>query len=165
MKKREVNIVLMSTLSACILIGCRVPAPTYGTDKAVSLQFVDDIVKLVPSSSTDNNQPVMKRRPQLVYPEPNARAVLPLPQADNTEDSPQLNVKQQRKRFLFHRQATGEEYVNYQRDLSEPPLVYRQPAKTAPVGQKGQDESVKERKRKRAARKAGSGEKKSLWPF
>ncbi|AQX30142.1 hypothetical protein [Bartonella schoenbuchensis] len=166
MKKREVKIVLMSTLSVCfILTGCRVPAPTYGTDKAVSLQFVDDIVSLVPSSSTDNNQPVMKQRPELVYPGPDSRAVLPPPQADSVGGSPQVNVKKRRKKYLFRRQAAGEGNVNYQRDLSEPPLIYRQPAKTAPVGQKGYDESVKERKRKRAARQAKSGDKKSLWPF
>ncbi|EJF91819.1 hypothetical protein [Bartonella melophagi] len=166
MKKREVKIMLISTFGVCfILTGCRVPAPTYGTDKVVSLQFIDDIVSLVPSSSTDNNQPVMKQRPQLVYPEPNSQAVLPPPQADNVGDTPQVNVKKRRKKSLFSRQAAGEGYVNYQRDLSEPPLIYRQPAKTAPVGQKGQDESVKERKRKRAARKAKSGDKKSLWPF
>nr|CBI81705.1 conserved hypothetical protein [Bartonella schoenbuchensis R1] len=141
------------------------PAPTYGTDKAVSLQFVDDIVSLVPSSSTDNNQPVMKQRPELVYPGPDSRAVLPPPQADSVGGSPQVNVKKRRKKYLFRRQAAGEGNVNYQRDLSEPPLIYRQPAKTAPVGQKGYDESVKERKRKRAARQAKSGDKKSLWPF
>ncbi|WP_236824118.1 hypothetical protein [Bartonella sp. WD16.2] len=147
------------------MAGCHLSAPTYGTDKAVSLQFVDDIVNLVPSNSTDNNQPIMKPRPQLIYPEPNSHAVLPPPQEDSVGNSPQVNVKQRRKKYLFRRQAASEGYINYQRDLSEPPLIYRQPAETAPVGQKGFDESVKERKRKRAARKAKSGDKKSLWPF
>lgn len=42
------------------------------------------------------------------------------------------------------------------RYLSEPPLAYRQPAATAPVGELGEDEAVKERARKKAAGKKGS---------
>ncbi|KTR03902.1 hypothetical protein NS365_17230 [Aureimonas ureilytica] len=47
--------------------------------------------------------------------------------------------------------------------LSEPPLTYRQPAATAPVGDPGEDEEVKERRAKgttSVASKLGS-----LWPF
>lgn len=40
--------------------------------------------------------------------------------------------------------------------LSEPPLVYRQPAPTAPVNDIGEDEYKKERRAKAAARKKGS---------
>jgi hypothetical protein len=39
--------------------------------------------------------------------------------------------------------------------LSEPPLTYRQPAETAPVNEIGDDESVKERRIKRMAKKGG----------
>ncbi len=52
------------------------------------------------------------------------------------------------------------------RYLSEPPLDYRQPSATAPVGEIGEDEVKKERRMKAAARKAGGGSKWSdLWPF
>lgn len=46
------------------------------------------------------------------------------------------------------------------RYLSEPPLEYRAPAETAPVGDVGVDEAKKERERKAAARKKGG---KSNW--
>lgn len=49
------------------------------------------------------------------------------------------------------------------RYLSEPPLAYRQPAATAPVGVPGDDEEVKERRLK-GTTTVGS-KLKSLWPF
>ncbi|MGU3574596.1 hypothetical protein ACLBWZ_03640 [Brucellaceae bacterium C25G] len=42
------------------------------------------------------------------------------------------------------------------RYLSEPPLAYRQPADTAPIGEQGEDEAKKERARKKAASKGKS---------
>ncbi|WP_279480564.1 hypothetical protein [Aureimonas sp. SK2] len=49
------------------------------------------------------------------------------------------------------------------RYLSEPPLAYRQPAATAPVGDPGVDEDVKQR-RSGGTESVGS-KLKSLWPF
>jgi hypothetical protein len=49
------------------------------------------------------------------------------------------------------------------RYLSEPPLAYRAPAATAPVGVQGDDEEVKERRMK-GTTSVGS-KLKSLWPF
>jgi len=46
--------------------------------------------------------------------------------------------------------------------LSEPPLIYRQPAKTAPVGERGEDEVKKERERKAKAKGKLTSK---LWPF
>ncbi|RIX99588.1 hypothetical protein D3218_14035 [Aureimonas flava] len=52
---------------------------------------------------------------------------------------------------------------NQRRYLSEPPLTYRQPAATAPVGDQGVDEDVKQR---RAGGTTTVGSKlKNLWPF
>ncbi|CBI75881.1 conserved protein of unknown function [Bartonella clarridgeiae 73] len=172
-----------------MLAGCNLSAPTYGTDKTASLQFVDDITNLASlRSKNKNNQLVMKQRPQLVFPEPNARVVLPPPQVDITEidsydemevseqsqkslqggvganransndkvslssdkkvvtrgrinidDSEgivQFNEKQQREEYLRRRQEADGGNANYRRYLSEPPLIYRQPAVTASAGQK-----------------------------
>ena len=48
--------------------------------------------------------------------------------------------------------------------LSEPPLTYRQPAATAPVGDIGEDEFKKERRAKAAARKKGDWTWRQLVP-
>ncbi|WP_407965644.1 hypothetical protein [Bartonella sp. C271] len=187
MNKYAMKIFLASTLSVCyILTGCNLSGPTYGTDKTVSLQFFDDITNLASlRSKNKNSQLVMKQRRQLVFPEPNAHVVLPLPQVDSTEinshneiemseqsqknfrngvgankmhsngkvsfspdkkvvtrdhanfDDPkgvvQLNEKQQREEYLRRRKEAVGGNANYRRYLSEPPLIYRQPAVTAPA--------------------------------
>lgn len=53
------------------------------------------------------------------------------------------------KRRLAESRAAGDPAVR--RNLSEPPVEYRQPASTAPVGEIGEDEWKKERDAKRAA--------------
>lgn len=59
--------------------------------------------------------------------------------------------------------ATRQGSPDQRRYLSEPPLAYRAPAATAPVGVQGDDEEVKER---RAKGTTSVGSKlKSLWPF
>lgn len=55
-------------------------------------------------------------------------------------------------------------YSDRRRYLSDPPLTYRQPADTAPVGELGEDERTKERRRISEAKKAGTG-KRSWWPW
>lgn len=54
----------------------------------------------------------------------------------------------------LHLQKVGA--ADQRRYLSEPPLTYRQPAATAPVGEPGEDEAKKERARKKAATKSKS---------
>lgn len=48
--------------------------------------------------------------------------------------------------------------------LSEPPLTYRQPAQSAPVGELGETERTKQRERERLAKREGTG-KRRWWPF
>lgn len=54
----------------------------------------------------------------------------------------------------LHLQKVGA--PDQRRYLSEPPLTYRQPATTAPIGEQGDDEAKKERARKKAASKSKS---------
>ncbi|MCZ2158101.1 hypothetical protein NPX99_02190 [Bartonella sp. 220] len=86
MKKREVGILPISILGMCfILTGCGLSAPTYGTDKPVSLQFFEDVANLASlTPKNDNSQLVMKPHPKLVIPEPGSRRFLPLPQQDSS---------------------------------------------------------------------------------
>jgi hypothetical protein len=53
------------------------------------------------------------------------------------------------KRLAENRQGSSTK----RKYLSEPPLVYREPAATAPTGDVGEDEWKKDRREKRAARK------------
>ena len=52
--------------------------------------------------------------------------------------------------------------IPQRRYLSDPPMVYREPAATAPVNDIGEDEWKKERQAQRAS---SSGKKRSWWPF
>lgn len=72
----------------------------------------------------------------------------------------QLVSKKQREEYLRLKKESEGGSANQRKYLSEPPTSYRQPAKTAPINEKGEDEATKER-----ARKAQSGKKSSLWPF
>ncbi|OPB35335.1 hypothetical protein [Bartonella taylorii] len=173
MKRREIKILPTSILGMCfVLTGCGLSAPTYGTDKAVSLQFFEDVANLASLTSTNNNsQLVMENHPKLVIPKSSSRTVLPLPQQDVAQDgslgrtgrlkqhssgskasvSPQkvssvnehasnagsesisrLSAKQRQEYLRRQRAQVGS--AKYRRYLTEPPLSYRQPAKTAPVG-------------------------------
>lgn len=81
------------------------------------------------------------------------------PDADPLARKP--NPAQQRAAF---KQALSERNgaVPQRKYLSEPPLVYREPAATAPVNDIGEDEWKKERDAQRAS---ASGKKRSWWPF
>ncbi|UTO28661.1 hypothetical protein [Bartonella harrusi] len=161
MKKREVRILPISILGMCfVLTGCGLSAPTYGTDKPVSLQFFEDVANLASlTPKNDNSQLIMKSHPKLVIPEPSSRRFLPLPQQDNssektekskqrfsgsqgsisakhidsvgTESISRLNAKQRQEYHRRQRAQVGS--PKYRRYLTEPPLSYRQPAKIAPV--------------------------------
>lgn len=57
-------------------------------------------------------------------------------------------------------------YSDRRRYLSDPPLTYRQPAETAPIGDLGEPEKTKERRRLAEAKKEGTGGfKPSWWPW
>jgi len=71
--------------------------------------------------------------------------------------------RKQREAYQKQRQENSGGSATNRKYLSEPPLVYRQPADTAPIDEAGIDEAEKERKRKAAlASKEG---KKRWWPF
>lgn len=50
-------------------------------------------------------------------------------------------------------------------NLTDPPMVYREPAETAPVDELGEPEYIKERRREKAARKEQGFKIGNLWPF
>ncbi|WP_409361538.1 hypothetical protein ACRPOS_000735 [Bartonella heixiaziensis] len=189
MKKRESKVFSTSILGMClVLTGCGLSAPTYGTGKPASLQFFEDVANITSLTPTNNtSQLVMKSRPKLVVPSSSSRAVLPLPQQDVAQDGlkqhpdrgrvpvfpkkvtsidgsenvSRVNAKQRQEYLRRQRARVGS--AEYRRYLTEPPLSYRQPARTAPVGQQGKDEALKERERKSALKKSAG--KKSWWPF
>lgn len=64
-----------------------------------------------------------------------------------------VNARKQRDAFNKRLAETRQGSETKRRYLSEPPLDYRKPADTAAVGDVGEDELVKERRRKAEARK------------
>ncbi|WP_336278844.1 hypothetical protein [Bartonella sp. CB175] len=190
MEKRELKIFSISILGVCsILTGCSLSAPTYGTGRAVSIQFLRDIANAVSLRSKNNHdQFVMKSHPKLVLPKLGSHITLPQPQKDVTGYRVFSGTATRRrylrnsrvsvvsKKSLSVNEYTGnndpkgfvrlnakhrQEYLRLQKERSvkkksfliEPPLNYRQPARTAPIGQRGKDEALKERERKSAAKR------------
>jgi len=86
-----------------------------------------------------------------------ARRYLPsgIDHAHEREDNlPGTNrTKAEREQYKRFKQQNKGGSATYRKYLSEPPLIYRQPAKTAPAGERGEDEAKKERERKARARK------------
>ncbi|MBO6900174.1 MAG: hypothetical protein JJ864_02405 [Rhizobiaceae bacterium] len=76
--------------------------------------------------------------------------------SDITYDDPLLSDMSNRERLaeLKRRKIQAKGGANSRKYLSEPPVVYRQPAETAPTGELGESEWKKER---RARREAGGG--------
>lgn len=75
-------------------------------------------------------------------------------------------ARRQREEVLKQRAELNNVNPTSRRYLSEPPVVYRQPAETAPVGELGETEAKKAREAKRAAQKNGGGfDLRRLWPF
>ncbi|PIT69584.1 hypothetical protein [Bartonella tribocorum] len=162
MRKREIKIFPTGILGICfVLTGCNFSAPTYGTSKPVSIQFFEDVANIASLTPVNNSsQIVMKPRQKLVIPSSSSRRFLPLPQQDRSvnkiatskqhqgspsfshkessvngvgsENPPQLNAKQRQEYLRRQRAQVGS--PKYRRYLTEPPLSYRQPAKTAPTG-------------------------------
>jgi hypothetical protein len=75
------------------------------------------------------------------------------------------SVEAQRAEFNRRLALSQQGSPTTRRFLSEPPLDYRQPAATAPVGDIGEDEWRKERRQKASARKKGSGGWRDLVPW
>ena len=75
-----------------------------------------------------------------------------------------MTTEKQRQAVLQAKQIQTGAYSDRRRFLSDPPLTYRQPAESAPVGDLGEPEKVKERRRIAEAKKAGTG-KRSWWPW
>ncbi len=66
----------------------------------------------------------------------------------------QMTPAQQREEFRRQRAMTNGSDGSARRMLSDPPLVYREPAATAPIGELGIPEYRKEKDARRAAKKA-----------
>jgi hypothetical protein len=75
-----------------------------------------------------------------------------------------LTQQQQLEAFRQARSIQKGAYSDRRRFLSDPPLAYRQPSETAPIGELGEPEKVKERRRIAEAKKAGTGTRK-WWPW
>lgn len=80
------------------------------------------------------------------------------------EAAPAVNNAKQRQAYLDAQKIQKGAYSDRRRFLSDPPLTYRQPAATAPVGELGESERAKEKRWKEEATKKGTG-KKSWWPW
>ena len=102
--------------------------------------------------------------------DPSARARQPVPVNARLSERPMNGLEpgarsqrdEVRRRVAEQRQGSP----TSRRYLSEPPLTYRQPAGTADANDIGEDEAVKERRAKSAARQAsGSGGAKSWIPW
>ena len=81
------------------------------------------------------------------------------------EAAPSINdAVQQRQAYQQARKIQSGAYSDRRRFLSDPPLAYRQPAETAPIGELGESERAKEKRWKEEAEKAGTGKRK-WWPW
>lgn len=75
-------------------------------------------------------------------------------------------TKAQREEVMKRRAEATQLNPTSRRYLSEPPVDYRRPADSAPVGELGVDEVKKQREAKRAAQKGGGGfDLGRLWPW
>ena len=77
---------------------------------------------------------------------------------------PVTGAAAQRQAYQQARKIQSGAYSDRRRFLSDPPLAYRQPAETAPIGELGESERAKEARWKEEAKKAGTGQRK-WWPW
>lgn len=86
--------------------------------------------------------------------------------AANGPPPTQVTVQSAKQRQAYNdaRKIQQGAYSDRRRFLSDPPLTYRQPSETAPIGDLGEPERAKERRRISEAKKAGTG-KRSWWPW
>ena len=92
--------------------------------------------------------------------DPNARRF------ERPANGTEANARQQRAEFNARLTEQRQGSPTSRKFLSEPPVAYRQPAPTAAADDVGEDEAVKERRAKSAARKgSGGGGVKSWIPW
>ena len=182
------------TLAFLALGGCVVAGPTYGTDKRVGEQLLEDVASIT-SLRREGTQIDYKPRPGLVPPPEGAE--LPVPQSSIAkseaafENSPEKlrerlaaegglrgvdtrSVAAQSKRYDpetgkridMRKRAARIGDPNKRGLLTDPPVEYRQAANTAPTGELGVPEYKKERARKKlAGQKDERGFLRKLLPF
>ena len=163
---------------AAALAGCSIAGPTYGTDKRVGEQLVEDLASI---TTLRKDTPVINYQPRPgLVPAPEG-AQLPVPQDSVTEsatafgespeqlrerlaaegelngiDSRSVLAQSKRidpatgKRIDMRARAAAITQDGSRGKLSDPPAVYRQAAATAPTGDLGVPEYKKERARKAA---------------
>jgi hypothetical protein len=93
---------------------------------------------------------VSSSRPRIFRSNPGITSQARIGMKGNFETS---NAADQREEFNKRLAENRQGSPTKRKYLSEPPLVYRQPAATAPTGDVGEDEWKKDRREKRAARK------------
>lgn len=76
----------------------------------------------------------------------------------------ELTAEQQQELFRKQLAARNGSYEG-RRYLSDPPVAYKAPVESAPVGDLGEDEKIKERRRLKAAKKKDGFKIGDLWPF
>lgn len=79
------------------------------------------------------------------------------------DENSRMSPKAQREEYLRRKKENNGGTADNRKYLSEPPLIYREPSASAPVGDQGEDEAKKERERKKAMKSSSS--KSSWWPF
>jgi hypothetical protein len=71
----------------------------------------------------------------------------------------------EKRRENYNQQIAGKPDAQGRRYLSEPPVQYQQPAQTAVTNDVGEDESIKERRRKKLLREKGDRSWRDFVPF
>lgn len=179
--KYPARIAAFATLGAGVLALSGCLGPTYGTDKPAMTQFMDDLGSSMSLGRRERTVIDYKPRPGLV--EPSDTSVLPAPQENLADTSPEWpeSPEQRRARIRaeidegrrlpnlavqedpdvtvrasIHQQGSTTKRVY----LTDPPTEYRRPAETAEYGELGETEATKERRRKKAA---GADDKGGGW--
>jgi hypothetical protein len=83
--------------------------------------------------------------------------------ADGPPPPGSQNNRESQQRFRAAQEVARGTNPTRRNFLSEPPLDYRQPAATAPVGELGESERAKESRRREAAERPGGSRR--WWPF
>ena len=190
--RRAATLTTMLALPA-ILGGCVLAGPTYGTDKRVGVQLLEDVASI---TSLRKEAVVIDHKPRPGLLPPPAGAELPAPQQSVTETTAawQETPEALRKRLAAEGELNGVDTRSVlaqskridpatgkridmrvraaaitqdgsRRRLSDPPAGYREAAATAPTGDLGVPEYKKERARKAAQGDDDRGFLRRLLPF
>lgn len=138
------------------------PAPQESIVTAENTQWPESPeqrrVRLRAEATENRDKPGWKPEIQGDVNAPSSATVLPTGGSQRSLDSGMQqagNKADQREAFNRRLAETRQGSETRRKYLSEPPLDYRQPSDTAPVGDIGEDELKKERRLKAAARKKG----------